>query len=89
MEEFAKKLNIDYPGDLIGDKYIIPLVDSDEYSRVYTILDKSELVELDTSSTLVTEAVSELKYFGEGFVVKLDANFTDDFYRVVIYKEAE
>ena len=87
MEEIAKKLGIDYPGDEVGGKYIIPLVDSDEYSRVYTLLDKSNLVDLDTDSTLVTDKVSELQYFGEGFTVKIDANFVDDIYRVVITKE--
>ena len=89
MEEFAKKLNITYPGELVKDKYIIPLMTSDEYSKVYTLLDKSELVELDTESTLVTDKVSELTYYGEGFEVKLDANFNDDLYRVVISKETE
>lgn len=86
MEEFAKKLNIEFPGEIVNNRYIIPLMNSDEYSKVYSLLDKSDLVELDTSSTLVTEKVSELQYSGEGFTVKLDANFIDDFYRVVISK---
>ena len=87
MEEFAKQLGIEEPGELIGDKYVIPLMNSDEYSKVYTILDKSDLVDLDGTATLVTDKVSELKYVGDEFTVKLDANFTDDFYRVVITKE--
>jgi hypothetical protein len=87
MEEFAKKLGIDYPGEVINNKYIIPLTDSDEYSKVYTLLDKSDLVELDTTCTLVTDKVSELQYFNDEFTVKLDANFPEDFYRVVITKE--
>lgn len=86
MEEFAKKLGIDFPGEMIGDRFIIPLTNSDEYSKVYTLLDSSDLVDLDPDSTLVTEKVSELKYFGDEFTVKLDANFTDDFYRVVIMR---
>ena len=45
------------------------------------------LVDLDGTATLVTDKVSELKYVGDEFTVKLDANFTDDFYRVVITKE--
>jgi len=87
MEEFAKKLGIEQPGEVVNGKYIIPLMNSDEYSQVYTKLDKSDLVDLDGSSTLVTEKVSELKYVGDEFTVKLDANFVDDFYRVVISKE--
>ena len=89
MEEFAKKLGIDFPGDTVNNKLIIPLVNSDEYSKIYTLLDKSDLVELDTSCTLVTDKVSELQYFNDEFIVKLDANFTDDFYRVVISRAEE
>ncbi len=87
MEEFAKQLGIEQAGELIGDRYVIPLMDSDEYSLIYTKLDKSDLVDLDPTSTLVTDKVSELKYVGDEFTVKLDANFEDDFYRVVITKE--
>lgn len=87
MEEFAKQLGITEPGELVNGKYIIPLMNSDEYSKVYTILDKSDLVDLDGTATLVTDKVSELKYVGDEFTVKLDANFVDDFYRVVITKE--
>ena len=84
MEEFAKQLGIEFPGEVIDDKYIIPLTNSDEYSKMYTLLDKSELVDLDTSTTLVTDKVSELIYVGDEFIVKLDANFKEDLYRVVI-----
>lgn len=87
MEEFAKKLGIEYPGEMSNGKYIIPLNNSDEYSKVYTLLDKSDLVELDTSCTLVTDKVSELQYFNDDFNIKLAANFVDDLYKVVISKE--
>lgn len=89
MEEFAKQLGIKHPGELVNDKFIIPLMNSDEYSQVYTLLDKSDLVDLDPYSTLVTEKVSELTYIGDDYSVKLDANFMDDFYRVVIFKNEE
>ena len=88
MEEFAKELGITFEGELENEnKYVVQLADSDEYSKVYTILDKSDLVDLDTSSTLVTDKVSELKYVGDVYTVKLAANFVDDIYRVVITKE--
>lgn len=86
-DEFVTKLGIDQPGEVINGKFIIPLMTSDEYSLAYTKLDKSDLVELDTSSTLVTDKVSELTYIGGGMKVQLDANFPDDFYRVVVSKE--
>lgn len=84
MEEFAKKLGIPYPGEVVNNKLIIPLVDSDEYSKMYTLLDKSDMVDLDTSATLVTEKVSELLYLSDEYDVKLVANFSDNLYKIVI-----
>ena len=84
FEKFAKGIGIDFPGEVVNGRYVIPLMDSDEYSKVYTLLDRSGDVELDEGSTLVTDKVSELTYSGGGFDAKLDANFPDDFYRVVI-----
>ena len=84
MKEFASKLGIDVEGTLEGEKYVIELANSNEYSRVYTLLDKSELVNIDEDSTLVTENVGELLFLGDGFDIKLVGNFAQDIYRIVI-----
>lgn len=86
MEEFAKSLGIDKPGTMSGDKYIIDLDDSNEYSKFYSLLDKSSLVDLDTSSTLVNENVSELLYMSDDYDIKLVGNFGRDLYRIIITK---
>lgn len=88
FDSFTKKIGLDFPGEVRNGKYIIPLMGSDEYSKVYTILDKSDLVEL-TEPTLVTMKASELNYVGEGMEVSLTADFTDDLYRVVITKQGD
>jgi hypothetical protein len=84
MKEFASKLGIDVEGTLEGEKYVIELANSNEYSRVYTLLDKSELVNIDEDSTLVTENVGELLFLGDEFDIKLVGNFAQDIYRIVI-----
>jgi phage-related protein len=84
MKEFASKLGIDIEGTLEGEKYVIELANSNEYSRVYTLLDKSELVNIDEDSTLVTENVGELLFLGDEFDIKLVGNFAQDIYRIVI-----
>jgi hypothetical protein len=84
MKECASKLGIDVEGTLEGEKYVIELANSNEYSRVYTLLDKSELVNIDEDSTLVTENVGELLFLGDEFDIKLVGNFAQDIYRIVI-----
>ena len=46
-QEFAKQLGITQEGSYVDGVYVINLEDSNEYSRVYTILDKSDLCDLD------------------------------------------
>jgi hypothetical protein len=84
MKEFAKQLGIDVEGTMEGSKYIIELSDSNEYSRVYTLLDGSDLVDVDEDATLLTDNVGELLFIGDDFDVKLVGNFNSDIYRVVI-----
>jgi hypothetical protein len=84
MKEFAKKLGIDVEGTMEGSKYIIELSDSNEYSRVYTLLDGSDLVDVNEDATLLTDNVGELLFIGDDFDVKLVGNFNSDIYRVVI-----
>jgi hypothetical protein len=84
MKEFAKQLGIDVEGTMEGSKYIIELSDSNEYSRVYTLLDNSDLVDVNEDATLLTDNVGELLFIGDDFDVKLVGNFNSDIYRVVI-----
>jgi hypothetical protein len=84
MKEFAKKLGIDVEGTMEGSKYIIELSDSNEYSRMYTLLDGSDLLEIEEDLTLLTDKVGELIFTGEFFEVKLVGNFGSDIYRIVI-----
>ena len=55
MEKFVKKLGIKKIGHYEGNTYIIEFEDSDEYSRAYTVLDSSNLVDLDEETVLVSE----------------------------------
>ena len=87
LAEKAKELGLDFAGEEENGRFVITLADSDEYSRAYSILDKSEMVELDPDSTLVSDRVSELTYAGDGFVVELRASFVDDIYKAVIKED--
>jgi hypothetical protein len=84
LKEFVKKLNINLDGRMEGEKYIIDIANSDEYSRMYTLLDNSDLVDIDEDSTLLTDKVGELLFIGDDYDVKLVGNFAQDLYRIVI-----
>lgn len=85
MDEFIKSLGITDDGHYESDnKYVIDIEDSNKYSKIYSILDKSDKVDLDTDLTLVSSKVSELTYLSDDYDIKLIANFTDDVYKVIV-----
>jgi hypothetical protein len=84
MKEFVVKLGINLEGRMDGEKYIIELSDSDEYSRMYTLLDSSDLVEIEEDATLLTDKVGELLFTDDMFNIKLVGNFDSDIYRLVV-----
>lgn len=88
MDKFIKDLGITYSGSFENnDSYVIDLVDSNEYSKVYSILDKSDKVELDTETILVSDKLSEIIFRDDKYEVKLLANFVDNVYKVVVSEE--
>lgn len=90
-KKIADKLGLIQPGEMndSGDAYIIKLKDSNEYSRVFSILDKSEHVDVDDEMTVITNLAGELTFLGDGFDVDLIGNFSTDEYMVVIMKVEE
>ena len=83
LEAFAKQLGFKKPGTVKHNKYIIELTDSDEYAKYYTILDHSDLELTDTSS-MSSEFANVLVYKNDEYKVTLNANFTDNYYTVVV-----
>lgn len=81
-QEFAKQLGITQEGNYVDDVYVISLKDSNEYSKVYTILDKSELCDLDVEEISLDVQNSLLVYLADEFDIKLQANFDTNTYSV-------
>ena len=84
MEDFAKELGIRKQGSLKGKQLVIELEGSDEYSRMYTILDKSKLLTLQQNKTVITTDRSELVYEGDEFMVQLIGDMKNNRYEVII-----
>jgi len=78
-----KKLGVDREGSWNGDKYIIPLKDSNEFSKLYTSLDKFEEADLDFESMLMSDSSGILVYLTDDLDITLKANFDDDKYMLI------
>ena len=87
--EFAKELGIKKEGyETTDGTYVIELDNSNEFSKVYTLLDKNEDAILDVESMLMTSDEVEMTYLTTEFDVTLIGNLKENTYRVEI-REAE
>lgn len=85
-EQFLKELGIDKPGEYTEDSYIVSLTDSKEYGRVFSILEKSDKLDIMEDNQVVTEQGSSLMYESteESYIVNLLADFDNSVYQLVV-----
>lgn len=87
-KDFAKDLGITKEGyETTNDSYVIELDNSNEFSKIYTLLDKNEDADLDVETIHMNEELVEMTYLTDGFDVTLRANLKENKYMVEI-KEA-
>lgn len=84
LEQLLKDLNITKQGKMNGDKYIIQLDNSDEFSRMYTVLDKYEGADLDPEEMVMSSSSSIMIYLTDDFDITLKADFDKDTYQMII-----
>ena len=85
MEEFLKDLGITLAGRFSEDKsYVIDLPDSDTYGKIYSKLEKSELIDVVDDTSTVTYENSNIEYEGDLYTINLISNFEDDTYKLVV-----
>lgn len=84
MEDFLNSLGISGPLQKSRSSYVLDINDSNEYGRIYSLLDKSDLVEEDSESSQVTLDYSSIQFFNKQYTIQLIANFKDDEYRLTI-----
>ena len=83
--KILKDLNIDKNGTFSDDNcYVIDLDDSKEFFKIYSILDKSELLEADDDLTLMDADESYIVYDGDDYQISLIADLEADTYRIVL-----
>ena len=87
IEEFLKNIGITQSGSIGEDgAYVIDLLDSNEYGKVFSTLEKSTDLDILEDNQVVTEQGSSLIYESdtEPFLLNLIADFDGDVYQLVI-----
>ena len=85
MEEFLKELGID--GELNAGKngvYVLDIMDSDEYGKIYSKLDKSKLLDEVTDNSQITYSTANIQYESDDYIITLLADFDNDSYKMTI-----
>lgn len=85
MEEFLKQIGITEEGHETTDgNYVVDLEDSDHFNKIFSKLDKSDLVEENEDSSVVNVNITNILYIGDEYAVNLVADFNEDAYKLVV-----
>ena len=89
--QLLKELGIDKRGSYADtDTYVIDLDNSNDYGRINSILDRSDLLDpIDESSYLTVDAASLDYKYEDQFIISLIADFEEDYYQLVITEMKE
>lgn len=86
MKELLQKLGITQPGYYSSsDTYVIDFENADQYSKAFSKLDRSDLVEEIQDSSISNVTVSNVLYVNNDYSLNLIANFEDDEYKLVVH----
>ena len=84
-KEFLQEIGINLSGYYDkSHKYVVDLSDSDEYGRIFSKLNKSDLVEENDSASQITVNNSTVVYEGEEYDIILQADFDNDLYKIIV-----
>ena len=84
MGEFLNSLGIKGQLQRSNSSYVLDILDSNEYGKIYSILDKSDEVEEDPESSQVTLDYSSIQFYNDEYNIQLIADFENDEYRLTI-----
>lgn len=86
IEELLNELGISEKGSYADDSsYVIDIGGSNQYGRINSILDRSDLLEEISSSSFVTTENANIDYkYEDQYILSLIADFDEDEYKLVI-----
>ena len=84
MEELLKSIGITAKGEYTKNgSYIVDIKDYDEYGKYYSLLDKSDLEEVQDTAQ-ITLHTTNLTYANDQYQVVLQADLDEDLYKIVV-----
>lgn len=91
LYELLRELGINKIGTYSdNDTYTIDLNDSNEYGRINSTLDRSEILDPIDESSYLTADNANLDYkYEDQFILSLIADFEEDYYQLVITEMKE
>lgn len=85
MEELLKQIGITQEGEYTDDGcYVVDIADDTEYGKIYSKLDKSDLVDEDEDSSQITMDTSSIQYIGDDYSLTLLGDFEGEVYKLTI-----
>ena len=84
LEKFLEKIGITQVGHYTkSNSYVIDIEDSDEYGKVYSILDKCDEIEEDEDSSTLNIHNSNIIFESDDYQFVLIADLDQDTYKLV------
>lgn len=84
MEELLKKIGITEPGVYTKTgAYVVDIHDYNEYGKYFSLLEKSELEEVQDTSQ-ITIHTTNITYMSDKYQIVLQADLDEDLYKLVV-----
>lgn len=84
MEELLKSIGITAAGEYTKDgAYVIDIKDYNEYGKYFSLLENSELEEVQDTS-LITIHTTSVTYANDDYQLVLQADLDEDMYKLVV-----
>ena len=84
MEELLKSIGITAKGEYTKNgSYVVDIKDYDEYGKYYSLLDKSDLEEVQDTAQ-ITLHTTNVTYANDDYQIVLQADLDEDLYKIVV-----
>lgn len=84
MEELLESIGIEVKGEYTKNgSYVVDIKDYDEYGKYYSLLEKSELEEVQDTSQ-ITLHTTNVTYANDDYQIVLQADLDEDLYKIVV-----
>lgn len=84
MKDYLKSLGITKEGKMTGNIYTVHLHDSDEYGKIYSLLDKYDGLYENEEDSEISSHSAKILFEDDSYVITIYADFDYDTYRLTV-----